>query len=100
MKYAPYDDSDPFNRIADSYRRAVAEVALKGMQHPDYDSLLAYQRLEALVAGTLVGLLGCAFASIEPDGRKELYKFIVNYMPQARAQAKGLLPSEIATEAN
>ena len=90
MDLEPFDKTDPYERMADRFRKQVAEMATKAMTDDDYLSLTPDEQLESFMAGITTGLIGVCFAHIRPGGRDEMIKAIAAYLPQARLQVEGI----------
>ncbi|WP_316184697.1 hypothetical protein [Bradyrhizobium sp. SZCCHNRI1003] len=86
----PFDENDPFNRVADDLRRGVAELASRTLKTADYRGLGQTDQLQSMAAGLVTGMLGVLFAHIEDRGRDAMVEWLIDYLPQARAQAEGL----------
>lgn len=100
MNLAPFDQNDPFNRLADKLRREVAELASKAIRTADYRALSPADQLESLMCGILVGLVGVCFAHIEDGGRAAMIQAMADYLPQARAQAEGIIADAMKRRAH
>lgn len=93
MKLEPFDGSDPYERVADVFRREVCEIARKATQNKDYQRLSPVKQVECFMAGVTTGLIGVCFAYIENAGRDEMMAAIEEYLPQARMQAEAIIES-------
>lgn len=89
----PFDANCPFNRVADGLRKRVAEIVGAAMSSKDYKSLGSVEQIEAVMCGITVGLVGVCFAHIENAGRDAMIEAIIEYLPQAREQAEGIMES-------
>lgn len=95
MKLVAFDQNDPYNRMADSFRKQIAEMAGKAIRTQDYKSLTPVERIECFMTGITVGLIGVCFAHIENAGRDAMVQAIAEYLPQAREQAEGIFEDAI-----
>lgn len=81
---APFDPAEPFDAMADSIKRQVADIA-DGMQAVAvFRDMDGRHQLQCLMAGLTVGLIGVCFAHIRPSERDTMMNIIVEYLPQAR----------------
>ena len=87
---APFDPGEPFDAMAESFRRQVAGMALEALRTAVYRELTPIQQIECFMAGVVTGLIGVCFASIEPAGRDEMMVAIREYLPQARHNVEGM----------
>lgn len=90
-EYTPFDPADPADAVADLFRRQVAEIALEVGNMPIYQQLGPRRQVESIMGGVLVGLIGVLFAHVTPEGRKPIMRAIKEYLPQARANAEGMI---------
>lgn len=88
-----FDPGDPFDAVAEAFKNEVAEAALRMMKVTIYRELEPHQQLEALIVGTLTGLIGSAFAHAQPQSHDEIMKYIAEIMPLAREQAEAAVGS-------
>jgi hypothetical protein len=88
---SPFDANDPLNRVADHVRRRVAEIVADVVRMKDYRSLDPVEQVQAIMAGLAVGMIGICFAHIRDAGRDAMMEAIVDYLPQAREQAEGIM---------
>lgn len=98
IERAPFNPGDPFDAMAESFRLQVAEVFLAAGKVAIFRDLPSDRKIEAFMAGTLTGVIGCVFASFQPQVRDELMKVIIDYLPQARHQAEEILDKASAEE--
>lgn len=87
----PFDHAEPFDVMADQFRRQTAGIASAAYKTTIYRELTPVQQLESFIFGVTVGLIGVCFASIRPEGRDEMIRAIVDYLPQAREQVEGIM---------
>lgn len=87
---APFDPSDPFDAMSEMFRTQVTELALKAYKITIYRDMTSVQQLECFIAGALTGLIGVSFASIRPEGRDEMMKYIAGCLPIARLFAENI----------
>jgi hypothetical protein len=90
---APFDPSDPFEAVADKFRRTVAAMGLVAISDPGFRSLQTDKAAEAFTAGILTGLMGVLFSTFVStnEAHDEIEAFVVTYIKQARAQAEGIM---------
>lgn len=93
MKLEPYNADHPFERAADQIRKDIAELAHRMMEGKDYKSLSPVQQLECFMAGAMTAVIGVCFAHIDETGHDAIMEAIEEYLPQARAQAEGIIES-------
>ena len=80
----PFDPSDPFDAMAESFRRQICEMGLQALSTAIYRDLEGYKQIECFIAGCLSGLVSVAFSHIKPDGRDVMMKYIKECLPLAR----------------
>lgn len=90
-QYARFDPADAFDAMAESFKRQVADMALKAERAAIYRELDPWRQLECFMAGVVTGLVGVCFASIKPEARDEMMKVIAEYLPQARDNVEGII---------
>lgn len=98
-KYAPFDPSNPADAVADMFRRQTAELALAALEMPLYRQLSDQQQIASFMAGVMTGLLGVCLAQMKPEGRDHMMRAFKKYIPQARAQAEGIIADDDAAHA-
>lgn len=91
MRPELFDSSDPAERLADDFRRGVAEIAQRTFKKGDYRGLSSIEQVQCFMAGIATGLIGVCFAHIEDAGRDAMMEAITEYLPQAREQAEGIM---------
>lgn len=85
-----FDPSNPFDAMAETFRRQIVGIATGAYRTTIYREMTPAQKLESFMGGVLTGLVGVCFASIQPEGRDEMMKAITAYLPQAREQVEGI----------
>lgn len=90
-KYAPFDPGDPFNAMAESFRRQVATMAREALSAAIYRDLPTEKQIECFSMGVLTGLIGCVFVQIKLEGRDHFMEFVTANLPQVRDQVEGLI---------
>lgn len=94
-----FDPSDPFNAMAESFRRQIALMASTAFEATIFRELTPEQQLEALIAGITTGLLGICFIYAGNEQRDEMTECVASYLPQARANAEEMADEALAKEA-
>lgn len=87
---SPFDPTDPLNRVADHYRKAIAELVSAAAAMEDNRGLSEIDQLEAFMTGAATGLIGVLFASTRRGAWDEVMTALISYLPQARAQVEGV----------
>jgi hypothetical protein len=99
-KPKPFDASDPFDAMSESFRLQVCNMAIKAGETTIYRDLDPGRQLECFLAGTLVGVVGVCFAHIGRDGRAFMMEYIVHdCLPVARAMAEAMMEKVAADTA-
>lgn len=93
MKLQPYNAAHPFERAADQIRKDIAELARRTMESKDYKALSSIEQVQCFMAGAMTAVIGVCFAHIDDAGRDAMMEAIEEYLPQARAQAEGIIES-------
>ncbi|MDO8596599.1 MAG: hypothetical protein Q7R45_08245 [Sulfuricaulis sp.] len=89
--FQPFDPGDPFDAMAESFRRHTADMALTALDAAVFRDLDGARQIECFIAGVLTGLVGVCFAQIETSDRNKLMRVIEAYLPQARKNAEEML---------
>lgn len=87
---APFDPSDPFDAMSETFRREIVDIAIKAEKIAIYRDLSPDQQLEAFVAGAMTAIVCVCFASIEASGRDQIIEYLSGAWPQAREMAEGI----------
>jgi hypothetical protein len=93
MKLEPYDADHPFERVADRFRKDIAEVAVRASETDAYKALSPEQQIQSFMAGAMTAVIGVCFAQVENAGWDAIMEAIEDYLPQARIQAEGIIDS-------
>lgn len=91
MRLEPFDATDPAERVADRFRKGVAELASAIFKDEDCRDLSSVEQVQSFMAGVATGLIGVCFAHVENAGRDAMMEAILDYLPQAREQAEGIM---------
>ena len=94
----PFDPSDPLDALAESYRRKVLGMALKGPIDPRFKKMTGQDQFAALAAGVSAGLVCVAFAQVREEGRDEMMDHLIECLKYGRVQAEGILDEAPASE--
>jgi hypothetical protein len=86
-----FDPSEPFDAMAEMFRRRLVEMVQEAQKIAIYREMAPQDQLLAMTGGILVGLVGVAFCSFSKEGRDPFIDGIVKYLPEARAQAEAML---------
>lgn len=97
--YEPFDPEDPFNVMAEHLRRQIHHIAIHADKFAIFRDMPLEKRLEVLICGVVTGLLTVSFCHVSPDGRDDIMTFIETYLPQARAQADGIMAASAPAKA-
>jgi hypothetical protein len=89
--HAPFDPSDPFDIMADRFRREVAGLASTALRTTIYRDLSPTKQIECFLSGVMTGMVGVCFASIQDDGRDAMMDYVADCLPAARQLAEGIL---------
>ena len=92
-EHRAFDPSDPFDAMADRLRREVVQLAIDAERTAIYRDLPPHSKLECFIAGTMSGVIGTVFASIEAEGRDYMMEYIAQALPAARYYAESVRPS-------
>lgn len=87
----PFDPSDPFDAMAEMFRRQVCDVALDAEKITLYRDMTPQRQLECFLSGAMVGIVGVSFASIREDVRETMMQYLVDCLPAARLLAEGII---------
>jgi hypothetical protein len=87
----PFDPTDPFDAMAQEFKTKVAMMAIEANKAAIYRDLGPHKQLECFVSGVLVGLIGVAFASVEPVGRDAMMEYFAKCLPIARKLAETMI---------
>jgi hypothetical protein len=86
-----YDPGEPFDAMAETFKRQIADMALDAMKATIYRELSPQRQLECFVVGTLTGIVGVCFASIDPKGWPAILDYLTDSVKFAGEQAKGII---------
>lgn len=95
-KYEPFDPADPFDAMADMFRRQIGEMVCAAQDSPIFRTMDSERQLQCIMCGIMTGLVGTCFAYVAPTGYDPLMKAIKKYLPHARANAEGLCSHGLA----
>lgn len=85
---APFDPADPFDAMAERFRREVSQLALDALKTTIYREMSSIDQVRAFSAGVLTGLVGVCFSHLHPDGRDAIMEFLARSLPLARQVAE------------
>ena len=88
---SPFDPGEPFDAMAESFRRQVVYMALKSFDAAVWRDMDGLKQIECFICGVVVGLICTCFSGIDPEGRDEMMKSIAEYLPQARLNAEAIV---------
>lgn len=88
---APFDPTDPFDIMADRFRREVAGLASTALKATIYRDLSPTKQIECFLSGVMTGMIGVCFASIKDEGREVMMDYVTECLPAARRLAEGIL---------
>ncbi len=91
VKYKPFDPGDDADAMADHFRIQLCNLVLDADRLAVYRDLDQTKKIECVMGGVLVGLIGICFASVNPEGRDAMMEAITEYLPQARDQAEAVM---------
>lgn len=94
--FTPFNDSDPFDTVAELFRTQVVEMVIKAADMPLYRGLSQEQQLQAFISGAMSGLIGVCFSSLRPEGYDEIMKVLAGHLPTARLQVEAQMASQAA----
>lgn len=86
-----FDPTEPFDIMADQFRREVAELALSANLITVYRDMDAKGQLECFAAGVLTGLVGVMFASVTREGRASVIHYLHECMASSQIYAESIL---------
>lgn len=87
----PFDPGDPFDAMAHEFKIKVATMAIEAGKAAIYRGLGPREKLECFLSGVMVGMIGVAFAHIDPAGRDAMMEYIAECLPVARSLAESML---------
>lgn len=90
----PFDPGDPFDAMADDFRKKIADMAFRVQEAAIYRELEPHRQMECFLAGTLSGVIGVALASIKPEGRDAMMEYVTQCLPVARTIAESILDGD------
>lgn len=96
-EYQPFDPSDPFDAMADMFRRQIGEIVCAAQDSPIFKMMDSEKQLQCVMCGVMTGLVGTCFAYVSPDGYDHLIKAMKKYLPHARANAEGIITSTLTS---
>lgn len=76
-----FDPADPFDAIAQATKTAVAASFVKAFDDAQSVKINSQKRVEALMAGLIVGACGCAMALVDPAYHGELRSMLIAAIP-------------------
>lgn len=90
----PFDAGDPLDAMADSFRIQVCNMAIEANKAAIFRDMDTGQQAQALMAGTLTGLIGVLFAMVQEASRDPLMEAIADFLPYARLNAESILDGD------
>lgn len=81
----------PSDVAADAFRRKVADMMIEASRNPAFTAMTPHEQLGAFMAGVLTGLVGVMFVYVDEPGHDGAIAAILEYLPDARAQAEGII---------
>ena len=96
MAREPFDAGDPFDAMAESIRRAVADVVIEHKWLGIFNSLPPGRQLEAILAGSMTAILGIALIYVEPESRDEIENVVRDFVSAARENAEEMAERALA----
>lgn len=88
-----FNPNDPVDYLADQLRVRVAMEAASANSAGVRAGLSAQQIGTAIMGGMVTGVVGALLSMTKPDGHDALMEAIVEYLPQARANAMDIINS-------
>lgn len=86
-----FDPGDPYQAMCETFRRQVVEMAAEAYKTTIYRDLPPGQRLSALMAGTLTGLIGVCLITLDKAGHDAVIDAIIRAVPLSREQAEQII---------
>lgn len=88
----PFDPTDPFDSQCERLRRVVIQLVIDSAKVTLYREMDAQRQLECMVCGVMAGLIGAAFASIQPtkDARDCVIEYMTSCIPVVRRVADAI----------
>ncbi len=90
-KYPAYDATDPVEALADKLRSIVAAGAGAAHAEAVRQGMSPSQCGQMMFGGLITGAVGALLAICDETGHDALMDEIVRYLPQARANAEGIM---------
>lgn len=90
--HTPFDPTDPFDSQCERLRREVIQLVIDSEKVTLYREMPPQRQLECLVCGLMTGVIGSAFAAINPTtaARDYIMEYLTSCIPVARRLADAI----------
>lgn len=94
VERAPFDPSDPFDAMAEMFRRQICDLAINAEKITIYRDMKPERQLECFLSGAMVGIVGICFASVRPEGKDAIMEYLAGCLPPARILAEAIVTAK------